>query len=48
MDHEGLEYAKERAQQYAQTAKTALDGFVACEEREVLELVADFVVDRDR
>jgi octaprenyl-diphosphate synthase len=48
VDHEGLEYAKERAQQYAQTAKTALDGFAACEEREVLELVADFVVDRDR
>jgi octaprenyl-diphosphate synthase len=48
VDHEGLEYAKERAQQYAQTAKTALDGFVACEERDVLELVADFVVDRDR
>jgi octaprenyl-diphosphate synthase len=48
VDHEGVEYARARAQEYAHAAKIALDVFPACDEREVLELVADFVVDRDR
>jgi octaprenyl-diphosphate synthase len=48
LDHEGVEYARARAQAYAQAAKSDLDVFGPSEEREILTLVADFVVDRDR
>ena len=46
--HDGVEYALERAHQYAQSAKDALRGFPDSEDKETLVLVADFVVDRDR
>jgi octaprenyl-diphosphate synthase len=45
--YEGIDYALERAHQYAQTAKQALDPFRDCEDKETLALIADFVVDRD-
>ena len=48
LEHDGVEYARDRAQAYARAAKRDLDVFRASEEREVLALVADFVVDRDR
>lgn len=48
LEHDGVEYARERAQAYAQAAKDVLEIFPPCEERETLALVADFVVDRDR
>ena len=48
LEHEGVEYARARAQAFAQAAKTDLEAFVPSEERETLSLVADFVVDRDR
>ena len=48
VDHDGVDYARERAQAYARSAKADLKVFPACEERELLTLVADFVVDRDR
>jgi len=48
LDHEGVEYARARAQAYAQTAKADLEAFPPCDEREILMLVADFVADRDR
>jgi geranylgeranyl pyrophosphate synthase len=43
-----VEYARARAQAFAQAAKTDLEVFAPSEERETLALVADFVVDRDR
>ena len=43
-----LEYALERAHEYAQSAKDALRPFPSSEDKETLVLVADFVVDRDR
>ena len=46
--HAGVEYAIERAHQYAQSAKDALRSFPDSEDKETLVLVADFVVDRDR
>jgi octaprenyl-diphosphate synthase len=46
--HAGVEYALERAHQYAQSAKAALRSFPDSEDKETLVLVADFVVDRDR
>ena len=46
--HAGVEYALERAHQYAQSAKDALRPFPDSEDKETLVLVADFVVDRDR
>ena len=46
--HAGVEYALERAHQYAQSAKDALRRFPDSEDKETLVLVADFVVDRDR
>ena len=46
--HDGVDYARERAQAYAHAAKRDLDVFPSSEERDVLTLVADFVVDRDR
>ena len=48
LEHEGVEYARARAQAFAQAAKAALEAFAPSEERETLALVADFVVDRDR
>ena len=44
----GVEYALARAHAYAQAAKRDLEAFPPSEERDVLSLVADFVVDRDR
>lgn len=48
VNHAGVEYALERAHQYAQSAKDALRSFPDSEDKETLVLVADFVVDRDR
>src|SRR5204862_78181 len=48
LDHEGVEYARARAHAYVQAAKSDLEVFAPSEEREILTLVADFVVDRDR
>ena len=48
LEHEGVEYARERASAYAQAAKADLEAFPPSEEREILTLIADFVVDRDR
>jgi octaprenyl-diphosphate synthase len=48
LEHDGVEYARERAYAYARAAKRDLEVFAASEERELLALVADFVVDRDR
>jgi octaprenyl-diphosphate synthase len=47
VSHEGVEYALERAHEYARTAKQALDPFKDSEDKETLTLIADFVVDRD-
>jgi octaprenyl-diphosphate synthase len=46
--HAGVEYALERAHEYAQSAKAALRSFPSSDDKETLLLVADFVVDRDR
>jgi octaprenyl-diphosphate synthase len=48
LEHDGVEYARARAQAFAQAAKADLETFAPSEERETLSLVADFVVDRDR
>jgi octaprenyl-diphosphate synthase len=48
VEHDGVDYARERAQAYASAAKADLKAFPPSEERELLTLVADFVVDRDR
>ena len=48
VEHAGVEYALERAHGYAQAAKRDLEAFPPSEEREILALIADFVVDRDR
>jgi len=48
LKHDGVEYALERAHGYARDAKRDLEAFPPSEERELLTLVADFVVDRDR
>jgi octaprenyl-diphosphate synthase len=48
LEHDGVDYALERAHGYARDAKRDLEVFVPSEERELLTLVADFVVDRDR
>jgi octaprenyl-diphosphate synthase len=48
LEHDGVEYARERAHAYARAAKADLEAFPASDERETLALVADFVVDRDR
>ncbi|HXG14739.1 MAG TPA: polyprenyl synthetase family protein [Calidithermus sp.] len=47
-EHDGVQYARARAASYGQAAKADLEVFPPSEEREVLALVADFVVDRDR
>ncbi len=46
--HAGVEYALERAHAYARAAKDDLAVFASSEEHEILALVAEFVVDRDR
>jgi octaprenyl-diphosphate synthase len=48
LEHAGVDYARARAAAYAQAAKRDLEAFPPSEEREVLSLIADFVVDRDR
>jgi octaprenyl-diphosphate synthase len=48
VDHAGVEYAMESAHEYALAAKRDLEAFPPSEEREILALIADFVVDRDR
>jgi len=48
LEHEGVEYARARAHAYVQAAKSDLETFPPSEEHEILTLVADFVVDRDR
>ena len=48
LEHEGVEYAHERASSYAQAAKADLEAFPPSDEREILALIADFVVNRDR
>jgi octaprenyl-diphosphate synthase len=48
LKHDGVDYAQERAHAYALAAKRDLEAFPASEERDVLALVADFVVGRDR
>jgi octaprenyl-diphosphate synthase len=48
VEHAGVEYALERAHEYAQAAKRDLEAFPPSEERDTLALIADFVVDRDR
>jgi octaprenyl-diphosphate synthase len=48
LEHDGVDYARERAHAYARAAKVDLEAFAPSEERDVLALVADFVVDRDR
>ena len=48
LEHDGVEYALARAHAYARDAKRDLEVFPPSRERELLTLVADFVVDRDR
>jgi octaprenyl-diphosphate synthase len=48
VNYEGVDYALQRAHAYAESAKEDLRAFSPSEEREILSLVADFVVDRDR
>jgi octaprenyl-diphosphate synthase len=48
LEHDGIDYARDRAHAYARAAKRDLEAFPASDVREVLTLVADFVVDRDR
>jgi octaprenyl-diphosphate synthase len=48
LKYAGVDYALQRAHAYARDAKRDLDVFAPSEERELLTLVADFVVDRDR
>jgi octaprenyl-diphosphate synthase len=48
LEYEGVDYARTRAHTYARAAKRDLEAFPPSEERDVLSLVADFVVDRDR
>ena len=48
LEHDGANYALERARRHAKSAKAELEAFPPSEDRETLALVADFVVDRDR
>jgi geranylgeranyl pyrophosphate synthase len=43
-----VEYARARAWEYRDAAKADLQAFPPSRERELLALVADFVVERDR
>src|SRR5262249_30025694 len=45
--YDGVDYALERAHEYAQAATRGLDVFRDSEDREPRVLIADFVVDRD-
>jgi octaprenyl-diphosphate synthase len=46
--YDGVGYARGRAAEYRLAARAALEAFAPSEEREVLAIVADFVVERDR
>jgi octaprenyl-diphosphate synthase len=46
--YDGVDYALARAHAYARAAKGDLEAFPPSQERDVLSLVADYVVDRDR
>jgi octaprenyl-diphosphate synthase len=48
VEHDGAEYALERARVHAKAAKAELEAFPPSDERETLALIADFVVERDR
>jgi octaprenyl-diphosphate synthase len=48
VNHDGVDYSRAQAAARAQAAKASLAAFPASEEREILSLIADFVVDRDR
>ena len=48
LEYEGVAYAHARAIAYAREAKADLTAFPPSDEREILALIADFVVDRDR
>ncbi|MGH7390974.1 MAG: polyprenyl synthetase family protein [Candidatus Rokuibacteriota bacterium] len=48
VEHDGVDYARAQASARAEAAKASLGVFASSEEREVLTLIADFVVDRDR
>jgi octaprenyl-diphosphate synthase len=48
LEHDGVDYARTRAQAYARAAKADLEAFVPSRERDTLALIADFVVERDR
>jgi octaprenyl-diphosphate synthase len=48
LKYDGVGYALDRAHAYARDAKRDLEVWAPSEERELLTLVADFVVDRDR
>jgi geranylgeranyl pyrophosphate synthase len=48
VDYAGVDYALARAHDYALAAKRDLDAFPPSEERDLLALISDFVVDRDR
>ena len=48
VEHDGVDYARAQAAARARAAKAGLAAFASSEEREVLSLIADFVVDRDR
>ena len=48
VEYAGVDYALARAHDYAMAAKRDLEAFPPSEEREILALISDFVVDRDR
>jgi octaprenyl-diphosphate synthase len=48
VEYAGVDYALARAHDYALAAKQDLMAFPPSEEREILALISDFVVDRDR
>jgi octaprenyl-diphosphate synthase len=48
VEYAGVDYALARAHDYALAAKQDLMTFPPSEEREILALISDFVVDRDR
>jgi octaprenyl-diphosphate synthase len=48
VEYAGVDYALARAHDYALAAKRDLEVFPPSEEREILALISDFVVDRDR